>query len=71
MTAATVHTLADYLASVDADWRKHSGYTGKPVHRRAYWRNMAARLLADGVKALADNPNETSAAAGSERKDHE
>jgi hypothetical protein len=57
MTAETVNALADYLASVDSDWRKQSGYTGKPVHRRAYWRNMAARLLTDSVKALADKPN--------------
>ena len=53
MTAATVAALADYLSAVDADWRKANGYPGKPVHRRAYWRNMAARLLADSTKALA------------------
>lgn len=56
MTAATVTALADYLASVDADWRRKSGYTGRPVHRRAYWRNMAARILTDSVRALAENP---------------
>ena len=55
MTAATVNALAEYLAAVDADWRKAAGYTGKPVHRRAYWRNMAARLLADSVKAIKPN----------------
>lgn len=55
MTSATVNALADHLAAIDADWRKASGYTGKPVHRRAYWRNMAARLLADSVKALSEN----------------
>jgi hypothetical protein len=56
MTGSTVNTLADYLASVDADWRKRSGYTGRAVHRRAYWQNMAARLLSDGAKALAEKP---------------
>lgn len=54
MTADTVNALADYLAAVDADWRKASGYTGRAVHRRAYWRNMAARLLADSAKLLAN-----------------
>jgi hypothetical protein len=53
MTSETVNALADHLAKIDEDWRLASGYTGKPVHRRAYWRNMAARLLADSVKALA------------------
>lgn len=53
MTAATVNALADYLASVDADWRKASGYTGRGVHCRAYWQNMAARILADSVEAKA------------------
>lgn len=57
MTSATVNALADYLASVDADWRKANGYTGRAVHRRAYWRNMAARLLTDSVKAIAEKPN--------------
>lgn len=52
MTSDTVNALADYLESVDADWRKASGYTGRAVHRKAYWRNMAARLLADSVKVL-------------------
>ena len=50
MTPETVQALADYLASVDADWRASNGYTGRPVHRREYWRNMAARILADSVK---------------------
>jgi argininosuccinate lyase len=58
MTAATVTSLADYLASVDADWRKANGYTGRAVHRKAYWRNMAARLIADSVKAIAEKPND-------------
>lgn len=56
MTAATVNALADYLESVHRDWQKANGYTGRPVHRRAYWRNMAARLLTDSVKALAEQP---------------
>jgi hypothetical protein len=55
--AATVNALADYLASVDADWRKANGYTGRPVHRRAYWRNMAARILTDSARVLAEKPN--------------
>ena len=53
MNSDTVNTLADYLAAVDADWRKASGYTGRAVHKRAYWQNMAARVLADSMKALA------------------
>lgn len=56
MTADTVNALAEHLERIDADWRKASGYTGRPIHRRAYWRNMAARLLADSVKALAQKP---------------
>lgn len=64
MTSDTVNTLADYLAAVDADWRKQAGYTGRAVHRRAYWQNMAARLLADSTKALSTNhtrkPDKTS-----------
>lgn len=52
MTSNTVNALAEYLAAVDADWRKANGYTGRAVHRKAYWRNMAARLLSDSVKAL-------------------
>ena len=59
MTSDTVNALADYLAAVDADWRKASGYTGRAVHRRAYWRNMAARLLADSAKLLAGKSSET------------
>ena len=57
MTSDTVNALADHLAKIDADWRLASGYTGRAVHRRAYWRNMAARLLTDSVKALAEKPN--------------
>lgn len=57
MTAATVNALADYLASVDADWRKANGYTGRAVHRRAYWRNMAARILTDSARVLSEKPN--------------
>lgn len=59
MTSDTVNALADYLAAVDADWRKANGYTGRAVHRRAYWRNMAARLLADSAKLLAGKSSET------------
>lgn len=52
MTSETVNALADHLESIDADWRKLNGYTGKAVHRQAYWRNMAARLLADSIKSI-------------------
>lgn len=52
MDSDTVNKLADYLASVDADWRATSGYTGRSIHRRAYWQNMAARLLRDSTAAL-------------------
>jgi hypothetical protein len=54
MNPETVHALADHLASIDADWRVANGYTGRAVHKRAYWRNMAARLLADSLKSLAE-----------------
>lgn len=60
MTSDTVNALADHLEKIDEDWRKASGYTGRAVHRRAYWRNMAARLLADSVKALATKPKKES-----------
>jgi hypothetical protein len=50
MNAHTVQHFADYLASIDADWRLSNGYTGRPVHKREYWKNMAARILADSVK---------------------
>jgi hypothetical protein len=56
MTHETVNTLADHLCAIDADWRAANGYTGRAIHRRAYWRNMAARLLADAMKALAEKP---------------
>jgi hypothetical protein len=56
MTSDTVNALADHLAKIDADWRTASGYTGRAIHRRAYWQNMAARILADSVKALAGKP---------------
>lgn len=52
MTSETVNALADHLARIDATWRAANGYTGKPVHRRAYWRNMAAHILNDAVSAL-------------------
>lgn len=58
MTASTVNALADYLESVHRDWQKANGYTGRPVHRRAYWRNMAARLLSDSAKALSEKEPE-------------
>jgi hypothetical protein len=60
MTHETVNALADHLAAIDADWRKANGYTGRAIHRRAYWRNMAARLLADSVKALSEKPSKKS-----------
>ena len=53
MNPATISALAEYLQSVDDDWRKANGYTGRAVHRRAYWMNMAARILADYSKTLA------------------
>lgn len=52
MTSEVVNALADYLEAVHRDWQRHNGYTGRPVHRRAYWVNMAARLLTDSVKTL-------------------
>ena len=64
MTSDTVNALADHLERIDADWRKASGYTGRAVHRRAYWRNMAARLLADSVKAMASKPQRANSDAG-------
>jgi len=54
MTSDTVSALAAHLESIDDDWRKANGYTGRPIHRKAYWRNMAARILADSAKALAE-----------------
>jgi hypothetical protein len=54
MNAETVHALAEHLAAIDDDWRKANGYTGRAVHKRAYWRNMAARILAESVNALAE-----------------
>jgi hypothetical protein len=53
MTSTAVNALADYLEQVHRDWQAACGYTGRPVHRRAYWLNMAARLLSDSTKALA------------------
>lgn len=58
MTSATVNALADYLAAVDTDWRNANGYTGRAIHRRAYWQNMAARILNDSAKNL--KPHKTS-----------
>lgn len=55
MTPATVNALADYLQQVDREWREKQGYTGRAVHRRAYWMNMAARILSDGTKQLKGN----------------
>ena len=52
MNPATVNALAEHLAAIDADWRAANGYTGRAIHRRAYWQNMAARILAESVKAL-------------------
>lgn len=56
MTSNTVSALAAHLARIDADWRRANGYTGKSVHRRAYWHNMAARILSDAVKSLSEKP---------------
>jgi hypothetical protein len=53
MTSETVNALADYLEQVHRDWQAANGYTGRPVHRRAYWLNMAARILSDSTKSLA------------------
>lgn len=53
MNSETVNALAEHLARIDATWRAAAGYTGKPVHRRAYWRNMAAHILNDAVSTLA------------------
>lgn len=52
MTLQTTSALADYLQQVDREWREKQGYTGRAVHRRAYWMNMAARILSDGTKQL-------------------
>ena len=54
MTTDTVNALAEHLATIDADWRLANGYTGRAVHKRAYWQNMAVRILAESVKALSE-----------------
>jgi len=54
VTTETINALAEHLAAIDADWRTANGYTGRAVHRRAYWQNMAARILAESVKALSE-----------------
>jgi hypothetical protein len=54
MNPTTVNALADYLEQVHRDWQQSCGYTGRPVHRRAYWQNMAARILSDSAKALGE-----------------
>ena len=54
MNPTTINALAEHLADIDADWRKANGYTGRAVHRRAYWQNMAARILAESIKALSE-----------------
>lgn len=56
MTFSTVNALANHLAAIDADWRKLKGYKTESIHCRDYWRNMAARLLSDSVKALSEKP---------------
>lgn len=58
MNINTVNAIAEHLAAIDADWRKASGYTGRPVHRKAYWRNAAARLLADPQITLRKQPTQ-------------
>lgn len=59
MNPATVNALAEHLAAIDADWRTANGYTGRAIHRRAYWQNMAARILAESVKALSEKKPKT------------
>jgi hypothetical protein len=59
MNPAAVNSLADYLEAVHRDWQRANGYTGRPVHRRAYWLNMAARILSDSVKALSESNKKT------------
>lgn len=67
MTSDTVNALAAHIESIDADWRKASGYTGRSVHRKDYWRNMAARLLADSVKSLAKPQTRKSCSTSTQR----
>jgi hypothetical protein len=57
MNSATVSALADFLQRCDEQWRKAKGYTGKSVHCRDYWRNMAASILQGSVRALSEKPN--------------
>lgn len=59
MTSETINTLADHLSNIDAEWRKANGYTGRAVHRRAYWQNMAARILSESIKALSQKKPKT------------
>jgi hypothetical protein len=59
MTSETINALAEHLAAIDADWRTANGYTGRAVHKRAYWKNMAARILAESVKALSEKKPKT------------
>ena len=54
MTTETINALAEHLAAIDADWRTVNGYTGRAIHKRAYWQNMAERILAESVKALSE-----------------
>lgn len=56
MTSETVNALADFLQRCDERWRKAKGYTGRSVHSRDYWRNMAASILQGSVRALAEQP---------------
>lgn len=58
MNSNTVNALANHLASIDRDWRKVNGYTGRSIHKHAYWQNMAVRILADSVKALSEKKSE-------------
>lgn len=43
--------LATMLASIDDQWRRDMGYTGRPVRKSAYWINMAKRLSNNGTLA--------------------
>jgi hypothetical protein len=61
MRTDTINALAEHLAAIDADWRTANGYTGRAIHKRAYWQNMAARILAESMKALSEKKPKTTA----------
>lgn len=39
--------LAELLKQGDRTWRDAMGYTGKPVHRASYWRDLARYVRAN------------------------